>query len=279
MRRRLGLRSLGLVLSACAPAAACAEGSIPLDPRVAAYVEVPAGTFLMGCTAGQQLCDDDEAEHQVTLTRSFLIAETEVTQAQFEAALGYNPARFTDCGIDCPVESVSWHEAVAFANALSVEAGLIECYSCVGSSANVQCEIAADPYGCEGFRLLTEAEWEDAARCGEDLMFAGSNELSDVAWHQGNSGGSTHIVARKAPNACGLYDMSGNVWEWTQDWYADVSSEPVTDPSGPAEGFARVNKGGGWGSTVSYERVAMRHQGGVDAHTFSFGFRVGRLAE
>jgi formylglycine-generating enzyme required for sulfatase activity len=190
---------------------------------------VPAGSFDMGCTPGQTDCEGDEYPvTTITLTRAFYVMETEVTQGQFEGLMGYNPSAFSGCGADCPVEQVNWYQAAAFANAASAAEGFVSCYTCWGSGSAVECEAPADPYACEGYRLLTEAEWEYAARCGSDTVAAGSNTVADVAWYEGNSGYTTHPVAMLSPNACGLYDMSGNVYEWVNDWYTEGGASTST---------------------------------------------------
>jgi formylglycine-generating enzyme required for sulfatase activity len=212
-------------------------------------IKIEAQTFEMGCTAGMSSCSSDESPaHDVTLTNDFYIGETEVTQGEYEGMMGTNPSWFSSCGADCPVERVSWHESAAFANAVSDSEGLEQCYTCTGSGTSTDCSIAVEPYSCGGYRLPTEAEWEAAARCGEDTLYAGSTLIGDVAWYGSNSGSTTHPVATKASNACGLYDMTGNVWEWTQDWYSSsyYSSSPGTDPVGATSGDYRVFRGGSW---------------------------------
>ena len=246
----------------------------------AGFVKVPASTFLMGCTDGQSDCGSDETEHSVTLTHDYFVGVTEVTQGQFRAVMGYNPAGFTDCdGLgpdDCPVEWVTWYQSAAYANAMSDAAGLAECYTCTRSGTGVQCDVGMNPYDCNGYRLLTEAEWEGAARCGTDLLYAGSNDSSAVAWTTKNSGDTPHAVGGLAPNACGLYDMSGNVWEWTQDWYDDYGTGAATDPAGPESGSGRVFRGGGWSYDASYARVAFRYVGGPEGASYALGFRLSR---
>jgi formylglycine-generating enzyme required for sulfatase activity len=222
---------------------------------------IDAQTFEMGCTAGMSSCGSDESPaHDVTLTNDFYIGETEVTQGEYESMMGTNPSLFTSCGSDSPVEQVSWHESAVFANAVSDSEGLEQCYTCTGSGSSTICTIAVEPYSCGGYRLPTEAEWEAAARCGEDTLYAGSTVIGDVAWYNSNSGSTTHTVATKASNACGLYDMSGNTWEWTQDWYSSsyYSSSPGTDPVGATSGTYRVYRGGSWNYTAAYARVANR---------------------
>ena len=243
----------------------------------AGFVKIPASTFDMGSTPGQP--DDGYDVHSVTLTHDYYVGVTEVTQGQFLAVMGYNRSYFKDCdglGPDnCPVEYVNWYESAAYANAVSAAAGLQECYECTGSGTGVQCDVGSNPYDCTGYRLLTEAEWEGAARCGTDTMYAGSDTSSEVAWTEENSS-DTQPVGGLAPNACGLYDMSGNVWEWTQDWYDDYPEGSVTDPVGAESGSYRVFRGGDWSYGAYYATVSRR----VGAYPYRahdyLGFRLAR---
>jgi formylglycine-generating enzyme required for sulfatase activity len=242
------------------------------------FVLIRGRIFDIGCTPGQSWCDGDEVPVMpVTLTYDYYMSRTEVTQGQFRALMGYNPSSDTDCGGSCPVEYVSWHEAAAFANAVSAAAGLPQCYSCSGSGTSVLCDASVEPSYCSGYRLPTEAEWEGAARCGKDLRYAGSDSLNRVAWYDENSSLFTHPVAEKAANACGLYDMSGNVWEWTQDWYDHnyYLSAGRTDPAGPASGRDRVLRGGSYGSDTRSATVAQRGASGVEGW-IDIGFRLVR---
>ena len=226
-------------------------------------IMVDAQTFEMGCTAGMSSCDSDELPvHDVTLTNDFYIGETEVTQGEYESMMGTNPSHFGSCGSDCPVEMMTWHMAAAFANAVSESEGLEQCYTCTGSGDSTNCNISTDPYSCGGYRLPTEAEWEAAARCGEDTLHAGSTEIGDVAWYADNAGSTTHAVATKASNVCGLYDMSGNVWEWIQEWYDDsyYSISPSIDPVGSSSGVFRVVRGGSFLDSALSARVADRYR-------------------
>ena len=238
-------------------------------------VKIDAQTFEMGCTAGMSDCASDESPaHVVTLTNDFYIGEMEVTQAEYEGMMGTNPSYFSSCGSDCPVERVDWYMSAAFANAVSDSEGLEQCYTCTGSGESTSCTIAVEPYSCGGYRLPTEAEWEAAARCGEDTLYAGSTVIGDVAYYYSNSAGTTHTVATKASNACGLYDMNGNLWEWTQDWYSSsyYSSSPGTDPIGATSGTDRVLRGGSWGSVAMYARVANRNR---NDPAYNYRHRVG----
>jgi len=250
------------------------------------FVRLCGGTFEMGCTAAQQAdgnCGGHEfPAHSVTLTNDFWMSETEVTQGQWSSVLpgSPNPSSFSSCpedstGATCPVEEVNWYEVLEFANAVSSAQGLAECYTVNGSSVSINSS-SGSVYDCTGYRLPTEAEWEYAARAGTDLLYAGSNTVDDVAWYSGNSGDTTHAVATKAPNAWGLHDMSGNVWEWTWDRHGSYSSSPSADPEGPSTGSVRVARGGGWYYGASYARVAHRGDFGPDDRYYGLGFRLSR---
>ena len=194
--------------------------------------------------------------------KDFYIAESEVTQALYESVMGYNPSWFE--GELRPVEQVEWHDAVEFCNMLSEREGLQKCYS--GSGKNIICDFRKN-----GYRLPTKAEWMYAAEGGDKSKgyeYFGSGNIDEVAWYKDNSGDETHPVKTKKPNELGLYDMSGNVWEWCWDSYLD------RDPS-----LYRIHCGGGWnypaeGCSVSYYRVW---------ETFSrldtLGFRLARSAQ
>lgn len=214
-------------------------------------IYVAGGTFMMGATQEQTNYDNDETPaHQVTLS-DYYIAETEVTQELWHAVMGSNPSNFTRSSRN-PVEMVSWHDCQSFIQRLNQLTGL-------------------------RFRLPTEAEWEYAARGGnksKGYKYSGSNRIDDVAWYDGNSGGATHEVAKCYPNELGLYDMSGNVWEWCSDWYGSYSSAAQVDPSGAGTGSYRVLRGGSWSSYAQGCRVSFRGCDTPDYRNSSDGLRV-----
>lgn len=230
------------------------------------FAKVCASTFQMGCTASQQpdcVLAEDEPVHNVTLTHDYWVGVTEVTQDQWMGILGGGADTSHFRGGTLPMDSVEWYQGMAMANAMSDAAGLAECYSCsVGF-----CTVVGDPYACAGYRLLTEAEWEGAARCGQDERFAGSNLADDVAWYVATSTGTTHPVGSLAANECGLHDMSGNVWEWTNDLYGALSTGDATNPTGAASGLNYAWRGGAYSSHPYFLGVASR--GGA---AFDFGY-------
>ncbi len=224
-----------------------------------AFIRIPAGTFQMGDIQGGGGIDQSPV-HTVTLTKDFYMGKYEVTQRQWEAVMGRNPSYFDECGGDCPVEEVSWDNVQAFIEALNVREGTT------------------------AYRLPTEAEWEYAARAGTTTKYSFGNDesqLGDYAWYRSNSGGTTHPVGQKRPNAWGLYDMHGNVWEWVQDWYSSTyySSSPSVDPAGPGSGAARVKRGGSWGGNAFSLRSASRSRSSLGARNSLLGFRLVRSAE
>lgn len=198
-------------------------------------IAVKGGTFTMGATSEQTGADSDESPtHSVTLS-DYYIGETEVTQELWSAVMGSNPSNFTG-NMQRPVEKVSWNDCQTFISKLNELTG-------------------------ETFRLPTEAQWEYAARGGNQAqgrLYSGSNTIDDVAWYTSNSSSTTHPVKTKAPNELGIYDMSGNVWEWCSDWYGSYSSAAQTDPTGPSTGSYRVLRGGSWYSIATGCRVADR---------------------
>jgi formylglycine-generating enzyme required for sulfatase activity len=265
-------------------------GSIVMDPDcdgvngyLSSYggkmVTIEAQTFNMGCTDGMSSCSSNEFPvHSVTLTSNFYVAETEVTQEQYLDVMGTNPSIFDSCGSDCPVENMTWHQAAYFANAVSTAEALTECYTCTGTALDAYCEEEVGPYDCGGYRLPTEAEWEAAARCGEDTLYAGSSVADNVAWFSTNSRSMTHPVASKSANGCGLYDMSGNVWEWTGDWYESdfYETSPDSDPAGASTGTVRSGRGGCWAYLPVQIRVPFRFGRFPTLHGSYLGFRLAR---
>ena len=227
-------------------------------------VKVAGGTFQMGGTSEQG--DDAESNekpvHSVTLS-DYYIGETEVTQALWYAVMGYTPtpaspsggnqwASTVGLGFTYPAYSVTWNDCQTFISKLNELTGM-------------------------SFRLPTEAEWELAARGGnysQGYKYAGSNTIDDVAWYWDNSSYKTHPVGTKSPNELGLYDMSGNVWEWCQDCYGSYGSSAQTNPTGPSSDYGRVLRGGSWVNYARDCRVSIRNYDIPSIWTSTYGLRL-----
>ncbi|MDY6951963.1 MAG: formylglycine-generating enzyme family protein [Thermodesulfobacteriota bacterium] len=272
-RRNFGgpLETIGLLLLLLCAGTACERPYKVVAPKQEAsftnsigmtFVHIPPGTFVMGSPEKEKGRRDDEQEHFVTLTRGFYCQVTEVTQGQWLEVMGKNPSHFQDCGDDCPVEFVSWKDCKQFIRQLNRREGI------------------------STYRLPTEAEWEFACRAGSQTAFATGTILETgcglvpyldaLGWYCGNSGKRPHPAARKGPNAFGLYDMHGNMWEWCEDWYGAYPLDHVTDPTGPPSGAARVLRGGGWHEDAEDCRSAIRVARSPESKAGTLGFRVVR---
>ena len=229
------------------------EISIPVKNGITIdMVKVEAGTFMMGATSEMQNpFDDEKPVHQVTLTNDYYMGKYEVTQALWQAVMGRNPSKFK--GVNLPVEQVSWKDCQKFISKLNSMTG-------------------------RKFRLPTEAEWEYAARGGKrsrGYQYSGSSTISDVAWYLGNGVGiTTQPVGTKQANELGLYDMSGNVWEWCQDWHDSYVSSPQTNPTGAVSGKYRVCRGGNWFYDANACRSSTRNSGAPGDRNIFTGFRL-----
>ncbi|OQY50628.1 MAG: hypothetical protein B6240_01295 [Desulfobacteraceae bacterium 4572_87] len=212
------------------------------------FVYIPPGSFMMGSPSDEMDRNVDERQHQVTLTKGFYIQKAEVTQGQWERVMGSNPAIFSSCGQDCPIEYVSWHDCQQFIKKLNQAEGTIK------------------------YRLPTEAEWEYACRAETSGTFAG--ELNDFGWYASNSDVKTCPVGGKQPNTWGLYDMHGNVWEWCQDFYGEYPSDPVKNPVGPSSAPTRVYRGGSFSNEGSSCRSANRKMSDPNKRYINLGFRL-----
>ena len=210
-------------------------------------IAVQGGAFTMGCTSeqGNDCWKDEKPVHRVTVS-DFYIGKYEVTQAQWKAVMGNNPSHFE--GDNLPVENVSWNDVQEFITTLNAQTG-------------------------KQYRLPTEAEWEYAARGGNQSQrykYSGSNIVADVAWY---SESQPHEVGTKMPNELGIYDMSGNVWEWCNCWFGSYKRSAKTNPHGTSS-TARVARGGSWLDNAWYARVTYRYIGAPDYRCGSIGFRL-----
>ena len=258
---------------------------------------IKPGSFKMGSSDNEPDRDSDEGPiHEVTISKPFLLKKTEVTQGEWHSLMGNNPSHFSDCGDDCPVEKVNWLESLVYCNALSWSEGLEECYNfsdCQGSVGSgcaygewycigdYRCSsINFKGLNCKGYRLPTEAEWEYAARAESVEMYYAKN-LGGIAWYYDDSNNKSHPVGLKSPNAWGLYDVSGNVWEWTWDWYNEnyYAHSPEEDPLGAKTGDRRVLRGGSWFSSARNCRLTNRSNYDLRDRRIGVGFRVARSFE
>jgi len=222
-------------------------------------VNVPGGTFTMGRTTGSGY-SDELPTHSVTLN-AFYIGKYEVTQAEWQSVMGSNPSHDYGVGGNYPVYFVSWYDILKYCNLRSMSEGLTPVYTISGStnpanwgavptSNDATWDAVICNWSADGYRMPTEAEWEYAARGATnnpDYLYSGSDDINAVAWYYQNCY-SSHQVGTKAANGLGIYDMSGNVWEWCWDWYSSsyYGSSPASNPTGPASDLYRVRRGGSW---------------------------------
>jgi formylglycine-generating enzyme required for sulfatase activity len=272
-----------------AAAASLAPDTQPLVVSSIGWKLIPKGTFAMGSPASEPCrgaWGSEETQHQVTLTRDFELMTTEASQELFERVMGYNNAHFGPYGAgattcpSCPMESINWHEAAAFCNALSVAAALPQCYSCAGRGVAAICKTAAgysaakSIHACPGYRLPTEAEWERAYRAGTtSSLYNGTNatackdttvgdpNANQLAWYKPNSGNKPHPVGTLPANPWGLHNMAGNVIEWCHDAFvkdlgAATATDPVQEPVGAT--VEAVLRGGCFDNPADAVRAAAR---------------------
>ncbi len=224
------------------------------------FVFVPAGTFTMGSPPGETGRSDNERPHMVRITSGFFLQETEVTQQQWETVMGTTPAFSQNCGDDCPVERISWQDALLFVKALNLREET------------------------DSYRLPTEAQWEYACRAGTDTAFSAGHmdgatdfenpALDAIAWHFANARKGAHPVAQKQANPWGLYDMHGNVWEWCADWDGPYPFSEAVDPAGPDRGKLKIRRGGSWSHAPRFCRSAYRSSLNPEKRDPQGGFRV-----
>ena len=277
------------------------------------FVLIASGTFTMGSPSEEvgryteETYGIDEEQYDVTLSQDFYVLTTEVTQGMFEALMNYDAREEESTnygtGTNRPTYYSSWHMAAAFANSMTErhninhESNLEMCYNCEGDGIEVQCSESLNPYQCEGYRLLTEAEWEFSARAGstfaiwtpngggnllEDqdevcspLDLSDGTPLSELGWYCGNApAAEAQNVGEKLPNNFGLFDMHGNVWEWTHDGYGPYPNTPTTNPI--SSGTEHVIRGGGWNHFGGRLRSASRYKFDPTYRDYDIGFRVGR---
>ena len=244
---------------------------------------VKGGIFEMGDKHGD-LEVRSKPVHIVQLSYDYYIGKYEVTFNEHDAyceATGKSKPDDDRFGREFkPVINVSWNEALKYCNWLSENEGLAKAYDCNGNLIDQNSRQTTDITQVEGYRLPTEAEWEYAARGGHkstgEYKYAGSNSFDTVAWHTHNSSRKTHEVGQKAPNELGLYDMSGNVWEWCHDWYGSYSSSTQTNPTGPNSASYRVLRGGSWYYNAEGCRVAYSYYYSPGSSYNYIGFRVSR---
>ena len=223
---------------------------------------IPKGTFMMGSPESEQGRNEDETQHEVTISKDYYLGVYEVTQAQYEKVIGKNPSYFQGAIVgnenaDLPVDNVSWDDVVEFCKKLS--------------------ELPEEKKAGRMYRLPTEAEWEYACRAGSKTAYSFDDEeglLPEYGWFSRNSSRRTHTVGLLEPNAWGLHDMHGNVWEWCSDWYEEYPKGAVSDPTGPKEGSNRVFRGGSWGNGAAGCRSAYRRRYNPSYRSSDYGFRV-----
>ncbi len=261
---------------------ACGGGETPKvvsDIAGIKMVSIPGGSFRMGDIQGGGE-SDEKPVHDVTLD-GFEMSIYEITQGKYKAIIGSNPSVFSGSD-DLPVEKVSWNDAVKFCNRISEQMEYEKCYT--ENDSTWECDFSKN-----GFRLPTEEEWEYACRAGTETYFHTGNNLSSdgrtstdldrAGWYgsdYGNSNNQTHPAGQKEPNAFGLYDMHGNVWEWCNDWYGEYyySSSPSTNPTGPDSGSSRVVRGGSFFHYARYCRSASRFGDEPTETDVRIGFRI-----